>query len=146
MLLNGGIYPSFVPSHGLRRGDPLSPYLFILSSEVLMSLINREVDRKSIPPVKVACTTLAISKLCYADNVILFCKAKISELASLKMCLEKYCSWSSQLINVEKSSVFPSKGVSSQFLNQTKCWWGLSSLPQCTTYLGVPLFLSKSRS
>ena len=85
----------------------LSPYLFILGNEVLMRLINREVDWKNISPVKVACIALAISKLCYADDVILFCKAKIFKLASLKMCLEKYCSWFGQLIIVEKSSVFP---------------------------------------
>ena len=100
-------------------GEFIQALFLVVASD--MRLINREVDRKSIPPVKVACTAPAISKLCYVDDVILFCKAKISELASLKMCLEKYYSWSGQLINVEKSSVFPSKGVSSQFLNQIKC-------------------------
>ena len=31
-------------------------------------------------------------------------------------------------------------------MNQVKCCWGLNTLPQITTYLGVPLFLSKSKS
>ena len=100
-------------------GEFIQALFLVVASD--MRLINREVDRKSIPPVKVACTAPAISKLCYVDDVILFYKAKISKLASLKMCLEKYYSWSGQLINVEKSSVFRSKGVSSQFLNQIKC-------------------------
>ena len=91
-MLNKGIFPSFVPSCGLRQGDPLSSYLFILGNEVLMRLINREVDQKDTFLVKVANNALVISKLCYADDVILFCKAKISELASLKMWLEKYYS------------------------------------------------------
>ena len=60
--------------------------------------------------------------------------------------LEKYCTWSSQFISIEKSGVFPSTGVSIKFLCQVKSYWGLNSLPQSTTYLGVSLFLSKNES
>lgn len=42
VILNEGQCPSVSPSHGIRLGDPISPYLFILGSEVLMRLINRE--------------------------------------------------------------------------------------------------------
>ena len=146
LLLNGGLGPSFSPSRGLRQGDPLSPYLFILGNEVLMRLINREVSQKNLTGFKVSNTAPPISKLCYADDILLFCKAKSSELVILRSCLEKFSSWSGQFISVEKSSCFPSKGVSPQFMNQVKCCWGLNTLPQSTTYLGVPLFLSKSKS
>ena len=107
LLLNGGICQSFYPSRGLRHGDPLLPYLFILESEILMRLINREVDQKNILAIKVASIAPPISRLCYADDVITFCKVKHSKLVSLKKCLEKYCSWSGQLISIEKSIVFP---------------------------------------
>ncbi|XP_065629740.1 uncharacterized protein LOC136067578 [Quercus suber] len=107
LLLNGGQCPSFSPSQGLRQGDPISPYLFILGSEILLRLINMEVDQKRLSVVKVSNTAPPISKLCYADNIILFCKEKSSELATLK---------------------------------------GLNILSNNTTYLGVPLFLSRSRN
>ena len=94
VLLNGGKCPFFTPSRGLREGDPLSPYLFILLSEVLIRLISREVDRGQLTTIKVSSNAPPISKLCYADDVILFSKAKMFELSSLKICLEKYCSWS----------------------------------------------------
>nr|POE94160.1 hva22-like protein a [Quercus suber] len=94
------------------QGDPLSPYLFILGSEVLLRLLNREVSQKRLSGVKVSNTAPPISKLCYADDIILFCKAKSVEIAILKSCLEKFCSWSGQLISVEKSGCFPSKGMS----------------------------------
>ena len=100
VLLNGGKCPSFTPSRGLRQGDPLSPYFFILGSEVLMRLISREVDHGQLTALKVSSSAPPISKLCYADDVILFSKAKMSELSSLKACLEKYCSWSGQKVNV----------------------------------------------
>ena len=94
LLLNGGQCPTFFPSWGLRHGDPLSPYLFILGSEVLLRLLNREVSQKRLSGVKVSNAALPISKLCYADDIILFCKAKSTEIAILKSCLEKFCSWS----------------------------------------------------
>ena len=112
-MLNKGIFPSFIPSCGLRQGDPLSSYLSILGSEALMRLISKEVDQNDTSSMKVANNALVISKLCYVDDVILFCKAKIFELTSLKMWLEKYYSWFGQLINEEKFGVFPSRSVSS---------------------------------
>ena len=107
-----------------------------------MRLINRKVPQKNLTGFKVSNTAPPISKLCYADDILLFCKAKSSELAILRKCLEKFCSWLGQSISVEKST----KGASHQFMNQVKCCWGLNTLPQSTTYLGVPLFLSKSKS
>ena len=110
-----------------------------------MRLISREVDHGQLTALKVSSSAPPISKLCYADDVILFSKAKMSELSSLKACLEKYCSWSGQKVNVEKSGFFPSKGVSQQFLNQIKACWGINRLPPNTKYLGVPLFFTSSR-
>ena len=112
---------------------------------MLMRLISREVDRGQLTTIKVSSNAPSISKLCYLDDVILFSKAKMSELSTLKIYLEKYCSWSGQKVNVEKSGFFPSKGVSQQFLNQIKARWGLNRLPPNTKYLGVPLFFTSSR-
>ena len=43
ILINGSP-PGFIkPSRGIRQGDPLSPYLFLLVSEGLNGLINKSV-------------------------------------------------------------------------------------------------------
>ena len=110
LLLNGGICSNFCPFRGLRQGDPLSPYLFILGSKVFMRLINREIQQGSLMGVKIGNTAPPISKLCYVDDIILICRARADEVRSLMNCLDTYCAWSSQSICLENSRVFYSKG------------------------------------
>ena len=145
LLLNGGIWASFHPTRGLRQGDPLSPYLFILGSEVLLRLINREIQEGNLSGIKIGNSAPPLAKLCYADDVILICKAKMDKVRSLLSCIDTYCTWSGQSISIDKSDAFYSNGVHTQFKNQVKNVWGLKSLPQNTKYLGVPLFLSQNR-
>ena len=44
ILWNGKLTKSFKTSKGIRQGDPISPYIFVLCIERLSHLINREVQ------------------------------------------------------------------------------------------------------
>ena len=82
-LVNGGITKKFLPIRGLRQGDPLSPYLFILGQEVLSMLIEREFLKGSISGVKMNVNGLAFTHVMYADDIMLFAKVNSSEVQIL---------------------------------------------------------------
>ena len=70
-----GFFPS---SRGLRQGDPLFPYLFVIGMEALSCLINRVVEGNYLFGSRIADRRgeeLVISYLLYADDTLLFCEA-----------------------------------------------------------------------
>lgn len=114
ILINGSPFGKFYPSRELRQGDPLSPLLFILCSEVLSSLLIREEQHGRLKGIKVSRAAPGISHLLIADDLLLFGKATSSEAAILDACMGKYMSWSGQKINRAKSSVHFSKNFMGQ--------------------------------
>ncbi|GAU40964.1 hypothetical protein TSUD_187210 [Trifolium subterraneum] len=54
ILINGHPSQDFIPQWGLRQGDPLSPYLFILCADVLSGLISKAQSDHLIHGVKIA--------------------------------------------------------------------------------------------
>lgn len=113
IVINGSIREKFRPSKGLRQGDPLSPFLFLLCGEGLSSLLRLAMQEGSLKGVKVSRSGPAISHLLFADDCILFGEATIRGAHLFKDILSKYRACSSQKVNFEKSMVFFSKNTSS---------------------------------
>ena len=63
VLLNGQPRGLIIPQRGLRQGDPLSPYLFIMCTEALISNIKKVEQMKQLTGMKVARACPTISHL-----------------------------------------------------------------------------------
>ena len=83
MLINGSLAGVFKSSRGLRQGDPLSPYLFLLGMEVFSMLIEKVVSRGFLIGLKALWGEMQISHLLFADDTIVFCKDKKDQMIYL---------------------------------------------------------------
>ena len=79
VLINGEAHGCIVPSRGLRQGDPLSPYLFLICADGFSSLINDAVRNNLLNGVSICRGSPMITHLFFADDSLLFCKASIQE-------------------------------------------------------------------
>lgn len=111
ILINGCKTKHFQPSWGLRQGDPLSPYLFILCQEVLSRMIESKFLSGAIKGLKMNLAGPTFTHVMYVDDIMMFAKANYSEIAVIDQCSVDYCAWLGQLINRDKSGIFFSKHV-----------------------------------
>ena len=122
VLFNGVPSESFSPSRGIRLGDPISPYLFLLAAEGLSCLLKSRslLQSSSLQGLKVARTAQAVNHLLFADDSMLFVKASAEGAGEIEQVLNIYCQASGQRINLDKSSVYFSKGCPESIRNEIK--------------------------
>ena len=77
----------FSPTRGLRQGDPISPYLFLLCSEGLSSLLAHEQEMGELEGVRVCRNAPSISHLLFADDSLILMKADTHNADTLKRVL-----------------------------------------------------------
>lgn len=91
ILWNGETSYEILPSKGLRQGDRLSPYLFVLCLERLGHFIEEKVSSGEWQPIQLSRERPKLSHICFADDVILFAKADISQACVVRECLQSFC-------------------------------------------------------
>jgi len=134
------------PQRGLRQGDPLSPYLFILCAEAFSILLQRaELDR-SIEGVQICPGAPSINHLFFADDSLIIMRATSESATRLQEILDVYEKQSGQKINRDKSSAFFSKKTSNHNKQQVLQVLGICTETQNERYLGLPVHLGAAKS
>jgi len=118
VLVNGEHVGPVIPGRGLRQGDPLSLYLFIICAESLSSLIRDAEERQVISGTSICHGAPPVSHLLFADDCFLFFKAKDSQAHVMKNILNIYEAASGQAISLPKSRIFYSRNVSDELKHQ----------------------------
>lgn len=139
MLWNGETLESFIPSRGIRQGDPLSPYLFVLYIERLFQMISLAVDYKYWKPICLNRVGPKLSHLAFASDLLLFAEVSLKQVQVFQHIMEAFCRSFGQKISRDKSRVFFSKNVGWQVKQQLSDALGIQWIEDLGKYLGVPI-------
>ncbi|XP_052486336.1 uncharacterized protein LOC128041067 [Gossypium raimondii] len=135
----------FKPTRGLRQGDPLSPFLFLICSEGLSSLIRNATKEGLIKGVRESRRGPIISHLLFADDCILFGEASKSSARNLKAILQEYETCSGQCVNFSKSMIFFSSNFEEGDKGRLSAKMGIRGSNNMEKYLGLPNIVSRKK-
>ena len=105
VLVNGTPSEEFSPGRGLRQGDPLSPLLFNLISEVLSKLLSKALEKEIFKGISCPGGSM-ISHLQFADDTLLFIDSDPKSIRGLKRVLSCFELISGLKINYDKSNIY----------------------------------------
>ena len=138
ILVNGAPCKPFRMKRGLRHGDPLSPYLFVMMAEVLSKLLSKAAGMGFFQGIKVGLRAVTLPHLQFANDTLIFYEPKLEYLQNLKTILYSFQNFSGLTVNYAKSGLVvigKEDRWAAMAADVLKC--KLVQLP--ITYLGVPL-------
>ena len=143
--INGKPSRRITPSRGLRQGDPLSPYLFLLCAEGLSGLIRQQVGSGNLKGVAVCRGAPRISHLFFADDSLIFCRATMGDCSVLQQVFSVYEAVSGQQLNRNKTALFFSRNTPRALQDDIQRRFGVPVIRQHEKYLGLPALVGRSK-
>jgi hypothetical protein len=136
ICVNGDLTDKIFHRRGLRQGDPLSPLLFAIATDVLAALFALADLRGALKQNRLLKPSCRISL--YADDVVIFVEPYEEELQSVKILMQSFGESSGLFTNYGKSAILPiyCNNIDTSTLSETlQC--SVQTFP--CTYLGLPL-------
>ncbi|KAH1073741.1 hypothetical protein J1N35_026069 [Gossypium stocksii] len=143
--MNENISEAFTPSRGLRQGDPLSPYLFLICAEGLSTLLNEAKANGTLRGASIGQNKFAITHLFFADGCIIFGDASVEGVNIVRNILMEYKLASGKQINLDKSLIYFGASVGAEdrdlIVNILEVRMALN--PE--KYLGLPMMVGRKK-
>uniref|UniRef100_A0A803P502 Reverse transcriptase domain-containing protein n=1 Tax=Cannabis sativa TaxID=3483 RepID=A0A803P502_CANSA len=138
LSLNGQLSTVFSSSRGIRQGDPLSLYLFLIVAEGLSAAIRIHEDAALFSGIKICRGAPSFSHLLFADDSMVFVPVTSQSSEAINRILHLYFQASGQSVNRDKSSILFSPNTSPDSQSQFRTSLLLNGEGFISKYLGVP--------
>jgi hypothetical protein len=142
--VNGHFLEMFSPTRGIRQGDPISPYLFLLCVEGLSSLLKFLGPNYLAKGIRVGVHAPWVSHLLFVDDCLLFTQASSRAGRRLMDILQAYQRGSGQMINMQKSAIFFSDNCQDATKEEMKHLTCIGNEALSEKYLGLPTAVGRS--
>ncbi|XP_071719398.1 uncharacterized protein [Rutidosis leptorrhynchoides] len=90
ICITGDLYGHFKGKRGLRKGDPMSPYLFTMVMEVLTLLFKHNISVADYFRFHPKCESQQIVNLCFADDLFVFSHASVGSVKVIADALNEF--------------------------------------------------------
>jgi hypothetical protein len=128
----------FKPSHDLRQGNPLSPYLFLFVADGLSQLLQQEIQRQRLHELRIRRSSPGISHLLFVDDTLLFVEASENQAQIIKDVLCRFERSTGQLINPSKCSLLFGSGCPDAIKESVAVVLNVHNTTSEEKYLGLP--------
>lgn len=145
ILVNSRPGDNFKPSRGLRQGDPLSPYLFILCAEGSSAMLCKVEGEGRMSGVAAVKRGTKISHLLFAYDCVIFNKANKGNWKAIQEELEKYERASGQALNKQKISILFSANTDGETQREIMQTVGVILCRDYGKYLGLPTMIDRNK-
>nr|KAJ0194091.1 hypothetical protein LSAT_V11C800426490 [Lactuca sativa] len=144
VIVNGSTTKEFSFERGIRQGDPLSPFLFIMAAEGLNVAMEEAMEHRIFKGITLPKSGPVLSHLQYADDVIFLGSWSTSNAKNLTRILRCFELSSGLRINMSKSKIY-GLGVSNLEIEllARSVYCSVGCIP--FMYLGIPVGAAMSR-
>ncbi|XP_058079904.1 uncharacterized protein LOC131228087 [Magnolia sinica] len=132
----------FKSNRGLRQGDPLFPFLFLLVGEAFSRMLSKGQEEGLLGGIEISGLSRPITHIQYADDSLIFSEASIEKVINLGTTIRCFQAISSLKVNMAKSKIFRiNMGIKEvEHLGQS-LGCNADSLP--SSFVGLPLCVGK---
>ncbi|KAL0293831.1 UNVERIFIED_CONTAM: Retrovirus-related Pol polyprotein from type-2 retrotransposable element R2DM [Sesamum radiatum] len=142
VCINGAPHGFFRGARGLRQGDPMSPFLFVLVMEVLTLMLRQRIEQNGGFSYHWRCEAVQLFQLSFADDLLLFSKAEPNSIQLFKDGLIDFAELSGLQANLQKSHLILSRSAAA-YRDSLLAILDFQEGHLPLRYLGLPLLASR---